>query len=221
MTRTNFRTRTLSIVAACIALSCVVPRCLAQSQPTNRAAVAKPAKDESLRQELLKMLEVDQAVRKRGIEEKMQGEALAREMKAVDDANTKRLSEIFKSRGFPEVELVGRDGVDAVVVMLLHTSSLELQKTALPHVKRAANRGEIPPDSFALLTDDVLNGEGKPQLYGTNFDFKDGKLALSKTQDPARLDARRKKLGLMSIREYAKLLAEMYKMSVDESSLPR
>jgi hypothetical protein len=220
MTRTSLSTLTLSI-AACVALACATSRCPAQSPPTQRAAVAKPAKDESLRQELLKMLEVDQAVRNRGIDEKMQGEALAREMKSVDDANTKRLGEIFKSRGFPGVDLVGKDGTSAVVVMLLHTSSLELQKTALPHVKRAASRGEIPPDSFALLTDDVLNGEGKPQLYGTNFVFKDGKLALSKTQDPARLDARRKKLGLMPIREYAKELAEMYKMPVDESSLPR
>jgi hypothetical protein len=185
------------------------------------AAVAKPVKDEALRQELLKMLEVDQAVRNRGINEKMQGEALAREMKAVDDANTKRLLEIFKSRGFPEVALVGKDGTSAIVVMLLHTSSLVLQKKALPHVARAARRGEIPKDSVALLTDDVLNGEGKPQLYGTNFDIKDGKLALSKTQDPARLNARRRKLGLMSIHEYAKILAEMYKMPVDETSLPR
>ncbi|MDT7602725.1 MAG: hypothetical protein QOF61_722, partial [Acidobacteriota bacterium] len=209
MTSTSLRTLTLS-VAASVALFNPAAGCLAQSQPTKRAVVTQPAKDESLRRELLKMLDDDQAVRQRLIDAKMQGEALAREQQTLDAANTKRLQEIFKTRGFPGAALVGKDGVGAVVVMLLHSPSLELQRMALPHVERAARRGEVPPDSFALLTDDVLNAEGKPQLYGTNFDIKDGKLALAKTQDPARLDARRRKLHQIPIREYAKFLAEMY-----------
>ena len=81
-------------------------------------------------------------------------------------------------------------------------------------------RREIPPDDFALLTDDVLAGEGKPQLYGTNFKFVGGRVALGETRDPARLDERRRKLGLAPIAEYAKMLAEFYKMPLDESSLP-
>lgn len=220
MARTNFRALALTVVT-CVGLACALTPARAQRQPTKPAVVARLAQDEALRQELLKMRDADQAVRQRMIAGKMQDEALVREQQALDAANTKRLVEIFKSRGFPGAELVGIDGTGAVALMLLHSPSLELQKMALPHIKRAARRGEIPPDSVALLTDDLLSAEGKPQLYGTNFKFKDGKLALAKTQDPARLDARRKRLGLMPIREYAKFLAEMYQMPVDESSFPR
>jgi hypothetical protein len=81
-------------------------------------------------------------------------------------------------------------------------------------------RREIPPDDFAMLTDDVLAGEHKPQLYGTNFKFVGDKVALDTTRDPARLDERRRKLGLPPIRVYALQLAELYKKTLDESSLP-
>jgi hypothetical protein len=194
----------------------------AQAAPKQTPTPAtKPAKDEALRQELQRMLAADQAVRAPMEGDKANDEAVLRGMTAVDAANTKRLAEIFDTRGFPGVELVGADAAMAFVTMLLHSPSLELQKKALPHVKRAVRRGELPAQFFALLTDDVREHEGKPQLYGTNFGLSGGKLVLSKTKDPAHLDERRKKLGLPPIRDYARLLGEMYKLPVDEASLPR
>jgi hypothetical protein len=143
-----------------------------------------------------------------------------RSMRERDEADTKRLTEILDRDGFPGVKLVGLNATRAFVTILLHSPSLELQKRALPQVERAVRRREIPPDDFAMLTDDVLTGEHKPQLYGTNFKFVGDKVALDVTQDPARLDERRRKLGLAPIAEYAKQLAELYKMPLDESSLP-
>jgi len=165
------------------------------------------------------MLEEDQAVRAPSLEGRQPTEAEFRSMRERDEADTKRLTEIINKYGFPSVALVGIDATRAFVTMLLHSASLELQKRALPHVERAARRREIPPDDFAMLTDDVLANEHKPQLYGTNFKFVGGKLALDATYDLARLDERRRKLGMRPISEYAKLLAEMYKMPLDESSL--
>jgi len=185
-----------------------------------RAQGSGPVKNEGLRRELLRMLEEDQAVRAPLTEGRPLTEAEMLAMRERDAADTKRLAEILKEHGFPGVALVGVDGTRAFVTMLLHSPSLELQKRALPHVERAVRRREIPPDDFALLTDDVLAGDGKPQLYGTNFKFVGGRVALVETRDPARLDERRRKLGLAPIAEYAKMLAEFYKMPLDESSLP-
>jgi hypothetical protein len=177
-------------------------------------------KNEELRRELVHMLEEDQAVRAPFLAGRQPTEAEARAMRERDEADTKRLTEILNKYGFPGVRLVGIEATRAFITMLLHSPSLELQKRALPHVERAARRREIPPDDFALLTDDVLAGEHKPQLYGTNFKFVGGKLALDTTKDVAHLDERRRKLGMLPIREYAKQLAELYKMPLDESSLP-
>ena len=182
--------------------------------------VPGPVENEELRRELLQMREGDQAVRAFQFEGRNPTEAEARAMKARDEATTKRLTEILDRHGFPGVKMVGIAGTRAFITMLVHSPSLELLKRALPHVERAARREEIPPDDFAMLADDVLGGEGRLQLYGTNFDFVGGKLALKQTQDPARLDGRRRKLGLPPIAEYFRFITKLTGMQVDESSLP-
>ena len=179
-----------------------------------------PVRNEELRRELLQMVKEDQAVRAPYMEGRTPTEAEVRAMRERDEADTKRLSEILDEHGFPGVKLVGLRATRAFITMLVHSPSLALQKRALPDVERAARRREIPPDDFAMLADDVLTHEGKPQLYGTNFTFAGDKVALAPTRDAARLDERRRRLGLPPVREYATMLAEMYKKTVDESSLP-
>src|SRR4051794_33249828 len=210
---------TLRAILLLAALACLAPFIRAQD---NSRWVERPGplKNEELKRELLHMLEEDQAVRKPFTEGRQLTEVEVRSMRERDEADTKRLSEILDKYGFPGVRLVGLNATRAFVTMLLHSPSLELQRRALPHVERAVRRKEIPPDDFALLTDDVLDHEGKPQFYGTNFKFIGDKVALDTTQDLAPLDERRRKLGLAPIREYALQLAEMYKKTVDESSLP-
>ena len=179
-----------------------------------------PVKNEELRRELMQMREADQAVRAFQFEGRNPTETEARAMRARDEATTKRLSEIFDRHGFPGVKLVGIGGTRAFITMLVHSPSLELLKRALPHVERAARREEIPPDDFAMLADDVLANEGKLQLYGTNFEFVGDRIALQPTQDPARLDERRRKLGLPPIAEYMRFMAKLSGKQLDASSLP-
>lgn len=177
-------------------------------------------RNEELRREILQMLEGDQAVRAPFAEGRMPTGDEARAMKERDEADTKRLSAILDKYGFPGVRLVGINATRAFITILVHSPSVELQKRALPGVERAARRKEIPPDDFAMLADDVLAHEGKLQLYGTNFNFAGDKMVLAPTQDTAHLDERRRKLGLPPLGVYAKQLAEFYKKTVDESSLP-
>jgi len=211
---------TLLLLAA---LACVAHSAGAQSDEERSARWAErpgPVKNEGLKRELLQMYKEDQAVRAPFGEGRQLTEAEFRAISERDAADTKRLSEILDEYGFPGVKLVGLNATRAFVTMLLHSPSLELQRRALPHVERAVRRREIPPDDFAMLADDVLEHEHRPQLYGTNFKFVGDKVALAETQDPARLDERRRKLGLPPIRVYARQLAEFYKKAVDESSLP-
>jgi hypothetical protein len=213
MKHTGLRAIILAASLACLALT-------AHAQNPQWSKKPGPVKNEELRRELLQMYEEDQAVRKPFTEGRQLTEAELRAISERDEADTKRLAEILDKYGFPGVELVGVDATRDFIVMLVHSPSLALQKRALPDVERAARRKEIPPDDFAMLTDDVLDHEGRPQLYGTNFKFVEGRVALDTTQDPSRLDERRRKLGLAPIRDYARQLADFYKMPLDESSLP-
>ena len=176
-------------------------------------------RDESLRAELLRMYRDDQAARERWIAEKY-GEAAGRDMNALDLKHAGRLRAIIEARGFPGSCLVGRDGAQAAHTLLLHTPSLELQRAALPHLEAAVRRGEVPAWAAAALTDDILDAEGKPQLYGTNFEFKDGRLVLKPVSDPAGLEERRARVGLPPMSEYIKGLEEMYRTSAAPTPTP-
>lgn len=179
-----------------------------------------PVRNEELRREILRMHEADQAVRAFQLQGRGPNEAEMRAMKERDEATTKRLSEILDRYGFPGVKMVGLNATRYFITMLVHSPSVGLMKRALPHVKRAARRGEIPPDDFVMLADDVSVNEGKLQLYGTNFKFDGDKLALLPTQDPAHLDERRRKMGLPPISVYMQFMAKLAGKRLDESSLP-
>jgi hypothetical protein len=212
---------TLRLLSLLAALACAAPPCSAQTRQTEQtAAASQTPKNEALRQELLSMYAADQAARGPMTTGHWVNEAEAKKMMQTDAANTRRLVEVFKRYGFPSVSLVGKDGAQAAFVMVVHSESLDLKKQAMPYIRRAARRGEVPQEAYATLTDTILRAEGRPQIYGTKFDLVGGRFVLAPTRDLGGLDARRRRLGLPPVAEYAKGLAEMYKMPVDESSLP-
>lgn len=226
MKQTALRAALLIAALACVAHTARAQEAAGSFQAREERRLARwmkptgPAANEELGREILRMVEEDQAVRKPFTDGRAPNETEIKVIAERDEADTKRMNEILDRYGFPGVELVGIRATRAFIVMLLHSPSLELMKRALPHVERAVRRRELPPDDFATLSDRVLVNEGKPQLYGSNFNFVGDRAVLGKTQDPARIDERRRKLGLPPIREYAQFLAELYKKTVDESSLP-
>jgi hypothetical protein len=189
----------------------------AQSPPPGDA----PPQNEALRQELLRMYEADQEVRLRAGGRLWGDDKLSREAMALDEAHAKRLREIFRAHGFPGPRLVGKEAAQAAFTMVVHGPSLELQKQTLAPLREAARRGEVPMSAVATLTDTILGREGKPQIYGTKFDFVDGKLVIVRVKDPKGLAARRAKVGLMPMAEYIRGLEELYKVPVVAEGIPR
>ena len=133
---------------------------------------------------------------------------------AVDKPNTQRLEEIVRTNGVPDVKLVGVDGVKAYYLILQHSPSIELKMKSQKAMKKAFKANALSAMDYANFTDRLQVNLGKPQIYGSNFDFKDGKLVMSPTVEPKNLNSRRKKLGLPPIAEYARVLGEIYKMEV-------
>ncbi|MDM7923721.1 MAG: hypothetical protein QUS14_15590 [Pyrinomonadaceae bacterium] len=180
------------------------------------ATVFSQAVDEKLRAELLAMRERDQAARLKcangTADEQMK--CLVEAAKEIDAPNTKRITEIFDAKGFPSASLVGTDGVKAFFLILQHSGSLELKKKCLAGIRQAFEEKVISPSEYASFVDRLAVDEGKSQIYGSNFEMKDGKLVMSPVEDMANLDSRRKVLGLPPIAEYAKMLKEFYKLEV-------
>ena len=78
-------------------------------------------------------------------------------------------------------------------------------------VEKAVKSGEATGQDLAYLTDRVRVGEGKKQLYGTQFQGAGDKMEPYPIEDEAGVDRRRKEVGLPTMAEYRKLLAETYK----------
>lgn len=175
------------------------------------AAQTMPA----LRDELVRMRDRDQAARiacTGTAEEQVRCSVKVGE--EIDRPNTRRLNEILAAHGFPTVPLVGKEGIGAFVLLMQHSGDIELRKKSRAGMKQAFESNVISPSQYSGFLDRLLVDQRKPQIYGSNFEIKDGKLVMSRVKDPKKLDKRRKALGLPAIAEYANMLKEAYKLEV-------
>ena len=137
--------------------------------------------------------------------------ALRRELLALatkpDAVAAARMTGILAMNGWPGRAVVGEDGAKAAALIVQRTTSLALQKQALPLLHAAAERGDASPEDYAVLQDRVLLLDGKKQRFGTQFKrTEDGALVPFPTEDPPALDARRKSIGLPPVDEQRKAL---------------
>lgn len=173
--------------------------------------------DTTLARELVGMYINDQAIRGNLLQDiidryGIEPDSMARlkVFSMVDGPNRERLSEIIANRGFPTLELVGRDAMRGVFLIIQHADqNPEWQKAQLPLVKAAVETDDMRGQDYAYLYDRIRVNAGLPQRYGTQFarvDLANGVAELAETEDPANLNDRRKEIGLMPIEMYRKLM---------------
>ena len=127
----------------------------------------------------------------------------APKMARVHERNARRLRRIVESVGWPGTDLVGPDGAQAAWLVLQHAiAEPELLRRTLPLLEAAARAGVADPAHAALLEDRIRFFEGRPQRYGTQFDWDaEGNLSPGDVEEPERLDDRRRAVGLPSLGE--------------------
>jgi len=125
------------------------------------------------------------------------------EMQAVHEENAATLDAIIQERGWPTSAMVGDDSAEAAWLIVQHAIGLpEFQRRCLKLLREAAANGSISPWQPAFLLDRILIYEGKPQVYGTGFDWdEDGLMSPRPIADPASVDERRAAVGLPSLAE--------------------
>lgn len=165
-----------------------------------------------LYKELNKISELDQKYRRQSMEiARVEGwdspkiKEIDKKMVEQDSLNLMRIEEIIAKYGYPGKTLVG--GASSAAFMVIQHADLETQQKYLPLLQKAAEAGELSKSSLALLIDRVRVGEGKKQLYGTQY-FRNevtGEFEFKPIEDVENVNARRAEMGIMySIEEYAK-----------------
>jgi hypothetical protein len=159
--------------------------------------------NEPLRRELLALREED--LRVRG--EVIQGASLYAgyhpRMEEVHRCNAGRLKEIIAQHGWPGRSLVGEDGAVAAWFIAQHAiGDPPFQRRVLELLREALARGEVSPAAPAYLEDRICFFEGRPQIYGTQFEpDEDGLLSPCPIADPDHVNERRLAIGLNTIEE--------------------
>ena len=170
-----------------------------------------------LARRLVRMEQEDQDVRKRWIAARGKPEepSLAEEMARTDRKLAAELKSLVEQHGWPTFALAGYAGSAAAGLILIHSPDPAFQQKMLPELMRLVETSQIMGDQVALVTDKVLRSGGRPQRFGTQFSFRDGKAIMEPVEDPERLDARRAQYDLIPMAEYKKILAKLYKVKVE------
>ncbi|WP_419319780.1 DUF6624 domain-containing protein [Caulobacter sp. ErkDOM-E] len=120
------------------------------------------------------------------------------EMQVVHEANAGELEKIIEAVGWPTRQLVGDEGAEAAWLIAQHAIGLpRFQRKCLELLQSAVASGDAPAWQMAMMLDRILTYEGRPQVYGTSFDWDDdGQLSPGPIEDPGGVDQRRAEIDL-------------------------
>jgi hypothetical protein len=155
--------------------------------------------DPILRKKLLEMIAHDETVRDElgGTGELFVG--YHSRMAEVHRQNAKLLDEIVAQHGWPDEDIAGKDGAEAAWRMVQHAIDLpDFQRRMFAKLLEAAVEGRIERWQPAFLEDRIRALEGRPQKYGTQFDWdENGEMSpYPEIEDPSILNELRASVGL-------------------------
>ncbi len=159
--------------------------------------------DQGLRNRLLALAEHDADVRARLAADGSLFQGYHPEMQAVHEENAAVLDAIIAEHGWPGEPVAGTDGAEAAWLIVQHAIGLpDFQRRGLALLIEAARRGEVPAWQPAWLDDRIRSFEGRPQLYGTQFDWDEqGMMSPLPIEQPENVDQRRASIGLPPLAE--------------------
>jgi len=164
----------------------------------------------SIAKQLITLKELDLATRERLVQSAELFDGYNTEMEAVHLANAEALDEIIEAIGYPTTAKVGQEASEAAWLIVQHAiSAPHFMKKCLVLMEEAVSESNTAPRHLAYLTDRIATFEGKPQHYGTSFDWdKNGQLSPSPYDSLERVNIRRAAIGLNTIEEQTQLIRD-------------
>ena len=169
-----------------------------------RCAIRRaPYSAPELRSELQRRFEIDQQERQRLVANP-RDRAVVERVRRMDRENLAWLKERVNDQGIPTVAQVGESGVHWIWLLVQHADDdPHFQLSVQPIFVQRQAAGELPADDLARLTDRLLLAAGKPQRYGTQFDWFSGKFKPKGVVNLADIEVNRRALDLMPLEDYA------------------
>lgn len=159
--------------------------------------------DHALQQSLLGMVNEARELRSQLAADGTLFQGYNPQMRDMHNKHAKALAAIVDQHGWPGTSLVGEEGATAAWLIAQHAIGLpRFVRACLGMVEEAVAQNQAPRWQLALLTDRVRWLEGRPQVYGTQFDWDaSGQLNPLPIEDEANVDARRAAASLKSLKD--------------------
>jgi hypothetical protein len=184
-----------------IAACCCLPVALAQN--TLEKAVPAPTRPQ-LQRELLDLRQSDQ--------DALNGHQLtAEQLRALQEAHTRRLKEIVAEVGWPTLSMVGNDAAQGAWLLVQHADGDPAwQRKALGMMEALVPRNEVRKPDIAYLRDRLDVADHLPQRYGTQghcvANTKWEPFALA---EPEQVEARRRAMDMSTLDAYVAMASTM------------
>lgn len=157
---------------------------------------------------IIELKDADLSFREKLIEEKKLSEGYNNEMENLHIKNAEKLNEIIDKIGFPTIEKVGIDASESAWLIIQHSiSKPDFMKKCLGLLENIVVENKTYEKNLARLSDRIDVLEGKPQLYGTQFDWdENGELSPNACDDLLKVNFRRLEIGLNTLDEQTQII---------------
>ena len=127
----------------------------------------------------------------------------------TDSTNLASVSRILDTYGWPSCL---SDAANKAIFLVIDHSDLNIMNKYIGLFRDAVEKGYLSMNDLVTMEDRMLMNAGKPQKYGTQAYslVEDGKTVIYiwPVEDPGKLDALRKSVGLMPIESYLEMVKQ-------------
>jgi len=167
----------------------------------------------NIAKKIIELKNADLALREKLVQSGQLGKGYNEEMEKLHNRNAEILNEIIEAIGYPTIDKVGKEANEAAWLVIQHSIGQPIfMKKCAKLLDKAVSENNANPKNLAYLTDRIALFEGKPQLYGTQFDWdENGELSPNNFDDLAKVNQRRKSIGLNTLEEQTKIIRRQAK----------
>jgi hypothetical protein len=157
----------------------------------------------SIAEKIISLKNADLELRDRLIKSGRSGEGYDEEMKKLHIRNAEILNAIIDRIGYPTADKVGQEASEAARLVIQHSiNHPDFMKKCMKLMTTAVEEHKAEKLSLVYLTDRIAVFEGKPQQYGTQFDWdENGLLSPNFYDSVSEVNRRRTSIGLNTIEE--------------------